>query len=123
MTAAMRERLGEEMEAYVVLGACNPPLAYRALGVDRSIGLLLPCNVVVRRADDRTVSEALDPQVMVTLTAEPAITPIAEEAARRLRQALTGWYPHWAGMADGRPAEQWRWVTPYLSVGQAPDRD
>ena len=88
MTGALREKLGEEIEDYLVLGACNPPLAYRALGVDRSIGLLLPCNVVVRAAGGRTVVEALDPQVMVTLTEEPAITPIAEEASRRLRQAL-----------------------------------
>ncbi|HVN12022.1 MAG TPA: DUF302 domain-containing protein [Kineosporiaceae bacterium] len=88
MRVAMREKLGVEIEDYLVLGACNPPLAYRALGVDRSIGLLLPCNVVVRAAHGRTVVEALDPQVMVTLTAEPAITPIAEEASRRLRQAL-----------------------------------
>ena len=88
MTAAMRDKLGEEIEDYVILGACNPPLAHRALGVDRGIGLLLPCNVVVRAADGRTVVEALDPQVMVTLTGEPALTPIADEASRRLDQAL-----------------------------------
>jgi Domain of unknown function DUF302 len=94
----LHDRLGEEMEDYVILGACNPPLAHRALGIDRSIGLLLPCNVVVRAAtgDDEqdaprgahTVVEALDPHVMVTIAAEPELKAIAEDAARRLEAAL-----------------------------------
>lgn len=88
--ATLREKLGEEMEDYLILGACNPPLAHRALGVDRRIGLLLPCNVVVRSADGGTVVEALDPRVMVTATGEPGFTPVADEAATRLRAALDG---------------------------------
>ncbi len=88
MTAAMRDKLGKEIEDYVILGACNPPLAHSALGVDRSIGLLLPCNVVVRTAGGRTVVEALDPQVMVTLTGDSELKPIADEASRRLEQVL-----------------------------------
>jgi uncharacterized protein (DUF302 family) len=68
VTATMRAKLGEQMEDYVILGACNPPFAHQALGIDRSIGLLLPCNIVVRAAAEGTVVEALDPQVMVTLT-------------------------------------------------------
>ena len=87
VTATLREKLGEEMEDYVILGACNPPLAHRALQADRQIGLLLPCNVVVR-ADpgsassphgEATIVEALDPHVMAD---------VAEEAARRLNAAL-----------------------------------
>ena len=89
MTAAMRDKLGEDIEDYVILGACNPPLAHRALGLDRSIGLLLPCNVVVRAADGRTIVEALDPHVMVSVTAEPRLAPIADEASRRLDQAIS----------------------------------
>ena len=86
--ATMRARLGEQMEDYVILGACNPPFAHRALGIDRSIGLLLPCNVVVRAAAEGTVVEALDPQVMVTLTGLPELKPVADEVARRLATAL-----------------------------------
>ncbi|WP_329560939.1 DUF302 domain-containing protein [Kitasatospora sp. NBC_01266] len=86
--ATLRAKLGEELEDYLILGACNPPLAHRALGVDRRIGLLLPCNVVVRTADGRTVVEAMDPQVMVELTGRPELAPVADDAATRLRAAL-----------------------------------
>jgi len=88
VTATMREKLGADIEDYVILGACNPPLAYSALGVDRSIGLLLPCNVVVRAGGGRTVVEALDPQVMVQLTGLSELVPIADEAASRLDRVL-----------------------------------
>jgi uncharacterized protein (DUF302 family) len=86
--ATLRDKLGEEMEDYLILGACNPPLAHRALGIDREIGLLLPCNVVVRSDGDDTVVEALDPQVMVAVSGQPAFKPVAEEAAGRLAAAL-----------------------------------
>ncbi len=88
VTATMREKLGADVEDYVILGACNPPLAYSALGVDRSIGLLLPCNVVVRAGAGGTVVEALDPQVMVQLTGLSALAPVADEAASRLDRVL-----------------------------------
>jgi uncharacterized protein (DUF302 family) len=88
VTATLRARLGEQIEDYVILGACNPPFAHQALDIDRSIGLLLPCNVVVRAAGDRTVVEALDPQVMVTVTGRPELKPVADEVGRRLARAL-----------------------------------
>ena len=62
VTAALRARLGEQIEDYIILGACSPPAAYQALGIDRSIGLLLPCIVVVRATTVGTLVEALDPQ-------------------------------------------------------------
>jgi len=88
VTATMRARLGEQMEDYIILGACNPSAAHQALGIDRSIGLLLPCNVVVRAAAAGTLVEALDPQVMVTLTGRPELKPVADEVGRRLARAL-----------------------------------
>ena len=86
--SVLREKLGEQMEQYVILGACSPPLAHRALSADRAIGLLLPCNVVVRAEAGQTVIEALDPQAMVAVAGEASLQPVADEAASRLRAAL-----------------------------------
>jgi uncharacterized protein (DUF302 family) len=84
----LREKLGEEMEDYIILGACNPPLAHRALQADRRIGLLLPCNVVVRADGGETIVEALDPQVMADVADRPELKGVAGEAASRLNAAL-----------------------------------
>jgi uncharacterized protein (DUF302 family) len=75
---------------YVILGACNPALANRALAAEPEIGALLPCNVVVRRNKDAelTTVEAIDPQTMVQLSAAPAVKEIADDAGTRLRKAL-----------------------------------
>jgi uncharacterized protein (DUF302 family) len=75
---------------YVILGACNPALASRALAAEPEIGALLPCNVVVRRGQDAGVTtiEAIDPQTMVQLSAAPAVKEIAEDAGTRLRNTL-----------------------------------
>jgi uncharacterized protein (DUF302 family) len=86
--ATLREKLGEQMEEYVILGACNPPLAHRALSADRAIGLLLPCNVVVRGAGDHTVVQALDPRAIAAVSGHPELTDIAEDAAARIQAAL-----------------------------------
>ena len=86
--ATLKSKLGQDMEEYLILGACNPELAHQALDVDREIGLLLPCNVVVRRSGGATVVEALDPQVMVSLPGRPELQPVADEAAARLGAAL-----------------------------------
>ena len=86
--ATLRDKLGQEMEDYLILGACNPPLAHRALDADRKIGLLLPCNVVVRTAGAHTIIEALNPEVMVEVAGQPSLKPVADEAASRIRAAL-----------------------------------
>ena len=86
--ATLRDKLGQDIEDYLILGACNPPLAHRALDADRKIGLLLPCNVVVRTADGQTVIEALNPQVMVEVAGQPSLKPVADEATSRIRAAL-----------------------------------
>jgi uncharacterized protein (DUF302 family) len=87
--ATLKAKLGEEMEEYLILGACNPPLAHRALELDRSLGLLLPCNVVLRATNAGTLVEIADPEIMVDLTSNPALEPIANEARRRLSLVLT----------------------------------
>ncbi|MBM7440009.1 uncharacterized protein (DUF302 family) [Streptomyces sp. HB132] len=87
--ATLKAKLGHDMEDYLILGACNPPLARRALEAERSIGLLLPCNVVVRRDRDTTVIQALDPGTMVTLTGLDALKPVAGDATARLDAALS----------------------------------
>ena len=86
--ATLRDKLGESLAPYLILGACNPTLAHRALGLEPSLGLLLPCNVVVRQDGSRVVVEALDPQVMVQLTGQAELSPVADEAARLLSAAL-----------------------------------
>ncbi|MBF6449384.1 MULTISPECIES: DUF302 domain-containing protein [Nocardia] len=91
MAATLKAKLGEDMEDYRILGACNPPLAHRAVGVDRRIGLLLPCNVIVRRDPDdagAVIVEAMDPEVMVQVTGDSELEPIATEAAAKLRGAI-----------------------------------
>lgn len=89
MAATMRKKLDVEIGAQVILGACNPPLAYRALQAEESVGLLLPCNVVVRdEGDGTTTVEALDPQIMVRVTGNPALSAVAEEAGERLRAVI-----------------------------------
>lgn len=87
--ATMRQKLDAEMESYVILGACNPPLAKRGLDADRDIGLLLPCNVVVRAdGPEATLVQALDPQVLVSVTGRPELKEVADEATAKLRAAL-----------------------------------
>lgn len=86
--ATLEEKLGEEMEDYTILGVCNPGLAHRALDADRAIGLLLPCTVVVRAADGGALVEALDPTVMVTMSGDDNLRPVADEAAQGINAAL-----------------------------------
>lgn len=89
LKATMKAKLDAELAPQVILGACRPPLALAALQAEPSIGLLLPCNVVVRSTDDQaTVVEALDPHTMVALTANPDLGPVADDASSRLTAAL-----------------------------------
>jgi uncharacterized protein (DUF302 family) len=89
LAATLKMKLDVDVASQVILGACNPPLAHRALQAEESIGLLLPCNVVVRAAgEDHTVVEALDPLTMVEVTGNTALQAVADDAAGRLRAAL-----------------------------------
>ncbi len=83
----MREKLGIAMPPYRILGACNPPLAHRALQAVPDIGLLLPCNVIVREeAPERVVVGFVDPQIMVNLVGKPEVKTVADAAEQRLRR-------------------------------------
>ena len=87
--ATMKAKLDADIAPQVILGACRPPLALAALQAEPSIGLLLPCNVVVRALDETTTAvEAVDPQTMVSMTGNPALQDVADDAAQRLRAAL-----------------------------------
>lgn len=95
VAATMKTKLDIDMAPYLILGACNPPLAHQALGVDPSIGLLLPCNVVVRELDNtHTLVEAMNPDVMVTATGNPALEAVAQQARTRLTAALSALTTH-----------------------------
>lgn len=90
MQKTLQEKLGADFRPYVILGACNPPLAHRALQADLGIGLLLPCNVVVYDNGDGTSTvEAMDPRAALGLIGDnPAIAEVAREAGARLEEAL-----------------------------------
>lgn len=87
--ATLKAKLDVDVPAQVILGACRPPLAYASLQAEPSIGLLLPCNVVVRSVDgSTTLVEAVNPQTMVALTDNDDLQAVADEATQRLTAAL-----------------------------------
>ena len=84
----LKEKLDEEFRRYVILGACNPPLAHRALTTELEIGLLLPCNVIVYEEGDGAVVAALDPEKAMKMVEHPTLAAVAEEVRAKLEQAL-----------------------------------
>ena len=89
MRESLYDRIGAQIPPYTILGACNAVLAEKALAVEPSIGLMLPCNVVVRGlGDDEYLLEIVDPELLVAATGNPDLSPIAEEAAMLLAAAL-----------------------------------
>ncbi len=88
--ATLKEKIGASFRRYAIVGACNPPLAHRALSTDLEVGLLLPCNVLVYEDEDgkgATVS-IIDPLVMFDMGMNPALQPVADEAGARLRRVV-----------------------------------
>ncbi|MFW6201473.1 MAG: DUF302 domain-containing protein [Gemmatimonadota bacterium] len=89
VAATLQEKLDVDMPPYEILGACNPPLAHQAVRAEPDVGLLLPCNVVVRVEDDRTtVVEAMDPVAQLEVADNDALDELADDVRRRLERAL-----------------------------------
>jgi uncharacterized protein (DUF302 family) len=84
----LREKIGAEMPAYMIYGACNPPLAHKALTAEQDIGLLLPCNVVVRAEGNGSRVEVADPEVMFTLVDNASLKEVADDAKSRLKRVV-----------------------------------
>ncbi|MGB7817454.1 MAG: DUF302 domain-containing protein [Ornithinibacter sp.] len=89
LAATLKAKIDVDIEPHVILGACRPALAQQAVAAEPSVGLLLPCNVVVRSAGEhRTIVEALDPDVMVSLTGNEGLAEVAADAGARLAATL-----------------------------------
>lgn len=88
VAATMKAKLGIDGPPYLILGACNPPLAHRALEAEPSAGTLLPCNIVIREQGGQTIVEAMDPAAVLGVVQSAAIEPIAREARERLLRVI-----------------------------------
>jgi uncharacterized protein (DUF302 family) len=86
--ATLREKLGVESDPYVILGACNPPLAHQALSTEPELGTLLPCNVVVYRRDDTTHIAAIDAERMLSIVGNDQLAPIAAQVRDKLARVV-----------------------------------
>lgn len=86
--AKLKEKLNVDMPNYLILGACNPPLAHKALQAEPEIGLLLPCNVIVYEKGGKSVVSAVDPDAMLGVVNNPAVAAVAEDAKKKLQAAI-----------------------------------
>lgn len=88
LQATLKAKIDKDIDRYVIIGACNPNLAGQAVDVVPQIGVLLPCNVVVRESEGDVIVEAMDPGLMASVTGNPDVAPIADEARRLVNNAL-----------------------------------
>lgn len=84
----IKKKLGKEFPKYIILGGCNPELAYQALTAETEIGLLLPCNVIVYEKEGKTVVSAQDPEAALSIVGNPSVAPVAKRARERLVRAI-----------------------------------
>lgn len=91
VAATMKQKLGEEFRPYVILGACNPQFAHRALTAEDKVGVLLPCNVVIQQHDDGSVEvSALAPQAMMEAIGNPALSELAGQVQQAMERVVGG---------------------------------
>lgn len=88
VSRTLKEKIGADVPFYTILGACNPKLAYEALNREPNLGLLLPCNLIVRAVDGGTIVGAIDARKMMQVVANPQVEPVAEDANARLGRVL-----------------------------------
>lgn len=86
--ATLKAKIGEDIEPYVILGACNPKLAHQALSAEPDLGLLLPCNVVVYQREGRVYVKAIEPGKMLSVVENPAVDPVATQVREKLERVL-----------------------------------
>lgn len=84
----LKEKLGVEYEDYLILGACNPPFAYNALQIEKEIGLLLPCNVIIYSQKDKTIVSSINPVKAMSFIDSPELKEIAEEVEKKLKKVI-----------------------------------
>jgi uncharacterized protein (DUF302 family) len=84
----LKKKLGVDFDKYIILGACNPPFAYKALQAEYDLGLLLPCNVVVYEREGKVFVSAFDPMVMTQIIDNPALKEIAQEVRKKLERVI-----------------------------------
>jgi uncharacterized protein (DUF302 family) len=88
ITEKLKEKLGVDFANYIILGACNPPIAYNALKQEMNLGLLLPCNVIVYEKDGKSFVGAIDAAKMLSVVGNPALTATADEVNKKLRRVI-----------------------------------
>lgn len=86
--ATLKQKLNEDMPRYLILGMCNPSFAHRAIGIEPTIGLLLPCNVVVREEGGQVLVGAQDPEALMRVVGDAKLEPVGREVAERVRRAM-----------------------------------
>ncbi len=84
----LKKKINVDFKKYVILGACNPPLAHKALEAEEQLGLLLPCNVIVYEKDDSTMVSFFDPMIMTQIIINEKLKPVAEDVQKKLKRVL-----------------------------------
>lgn len=93
VSKTLKEKVGADFQPYLILGACNPKLAHRALSVEDQLGLLLPCNVVIQTKDGRTLVSAVDAAKLLEVVGNPELGEVAQEANKSLRRVVDALAP------------------------------